>query len=86
MEIIQYYISLDNKEINDELEKIRRNLLKLKDTLNAYRIPPSLTKIDKIKQNVINKIKMVIFYLELILIETEKTIYDFEESTLDCRV
>ncbi len=83
MKIIQYYIKLDNMEINNELEKLRRNLLKLKDTLNAYRIPPSLTKIDKIKKNVINKIKMVIFYLELILIETEKTIYDFEESTLD---
>ncbi len=83
MEIIQYYIKLDNQEINVELENIRKKSLKLKDDLNAYRIPPSLKKVDKKKYIILNKIKMVIFYFELILIETEKLIYDFEEGIAD---
>lgn len=83
MEVIKHHTEMDNDQIVNQLEENKPRLLKLKDLLNTYRIPPPLTKREKKKAIFYNLVSLVMFYLELVLIESEKIIYNFDIKNTD---
>lgn len=85
MEIIQFYIKANNKNIGSQLDAIKTKILKLKDKVNTYRIPPILLKQDQKKSNFLNQMKIVIFYFELVFTESESLVEDFRDGTLNVK-
>ncbi len=83
MEILQFYVETSNQNILKQLDIIKKKNLKLKDNLNSYRIPPLLLKSQQKTKNILNQIKVLIFYYELMLIETESLVQDFAEATIN---
>ncbi len=82
MQIIKVYIDTD---LNSKLQTTKKNILELRDELNTYRIPPILLKKDKKKSNYKKQLKVIISYSELILIETESLLFDFEKGVSDVK-
>ncbi len=80
MELIQFYIQSSDKNINAQLQAAKTKFMKLKDVVNAYGIPPILLKEDKNKKNFLAQLKIVIFYYELVLLESEGLVEDFKEA------
>jgi predicted transcriptional regulator len=84
MEIIQFYLESENKNIIKQLEGIKKKLFKLRDKIKNYRVPPIISKStpsDSINQSII-----VIFYFELILIESQIIIDNFQAITLEINI
>ncbi len=83
MELIKFYIQSNDKNINTQLQNAKTKFMKLKDIVNAYSIPPILLKEDKYKKNFLAQLKIIIFYYELVLLESEGLVEDFKEACLN---
>lgn len=84
MEIIQFYIESENKNVIRQLDGVKKKLFKLRDEIKIYRVPPILLKSSLSK--IVNQSIIVIFYFELILIESQIIIEEFQAITLEVNV
>ena len=81
MEIIQFYIESENQNVIKQLDGVKKKLFKLRDEIKTYRVPPILKK--SALSNIGNQSIVVIFYLEVILIESQIITEEFQTITLD---
>lgn len=84
MEIIQYYMDSENQNVIKQLDGVNKKLFKLKDDVHTYRIPPLLLKPST--DDFINQSIVVIFYFELMLIESKTIIDEFQATTKNINV
>ena len=84
MEIIQFYIESENKNVIRQLDGVKKKLFKLRDKINTYRVPPILLKSSLSK--IVNQSIIVIFYFELVLVESQIIMEEFQAITLEINV
>ncbi len=72
MELIQYSIKIGNEDLSQQLDFVRKRILKLTDKIKVYRIPPLLQKVSRKKTIIGNQIKIIVLYFELLYVETDK--------------
>lgn len=80
MKFIQFYIDTENENIKIELERNRKRFIDLRDDIATYRIPPIILKTYKNETNLLNQIQIVLFFFELILIESNTFSNELEDG------
>ena len=82
MQILQFYFKANDKNILNQLQIVKKKHSELKDNLNTYRVPICLTPIKKNVSVIADHYSVIILYLDLVFIETEINLDDFQEAAL----